>query len=115
MEQSVKKIGRAVAYGHSIRSRGNKRELTLDSLLTELSPYPTVVIPVGKDGSTSHAICVVDDIIFDSTEANALYLKEESLNHICGREGIHGIHKAYRFGTSIGCKHWKREVFHNWS
>ena len=59
--------------------------------------YPTLVIPSGNDGSTGHAVCVVDDLIFDSTQENALKLCRESLDWICWKHGCKDIYYANRF------------------
>ena len=50
------------------RRRGPPRRMTVKKLMKDLTPFPTLVIPVGRDGSTNHVFCVVDDLIFDSTQ-----------------------------------------------
>ena len=42
------------------------REMTIDILVDNKTIYSTLVIPLGKDASTRHAICMIDDLI--STE-----------------------------------------------
>ena len=42
-------------------------KLTIKELLENKTIYPTLVIPYGNDGSTGHTICIMDDLIFDST------------------------------------------------
>ena len=67
--------------------------------------YPTFVIPIGNDGSTGHAICIVDDLIFDSTQENALILGREYLDWICGKIEYKDIYVAIRFKPLINRKH----------
>ena len=38
-------------------------KLTIEDLVKNKTIYPTLVIPSGNDGSTGHAVCVVDDLI----------------------------------------------------
>ena len=61
--------------------------MTLPNLLEDKSPYPTVIIPWGTDMSVNHAICVIDDISFDSTQPKALWLTKETLDWICAGKG----------------------------
>ena len=69
----VPKFGQCTTYGHSFRSAGGnckrnkKKEMTIDNLLQDKKPIPTVVVSQGQDDSVGHAVCVVDDLIFDST------------------------------------------------
>ena len=60
-----------------------------------------MVVPQGKDDSVGHAVCVVDDLIFDSTQKYALKLTKESLDWICGAGGCVGFF-ALRFETKVG-------------
>jgi len=55
-----------------------KRKLTIEELLENKTPYPTIVVPVGKNGFCAHAVCMVDDLIFDSITLYALLMKMES-------------------------------------
>ena len=71
--------------------------LTKEQLYELLTPYPTLVVPVGYDGSVSHAITVVDDLIFDSTQERAMKLSQQSLDWICGDCGCRAIDIAVRF------------------
>ena len=52
---------------------------------------------MGKDGSSNHAITVVNDLVFDSTQPRAMKLKMETLDWICGKGGINYILEAFRF------------------
>ena len=46
------------------------------------------MIPQGKDGSINHAVAVVEDLIFDSTQSHAMKLKKESFDWIFGSCGV---------------------------
>ena len=46
--------------------------MSVKDLLSNPSPHPTIVIPRGKDLSVTHAFCVIDNLIFDSTQKFAL-------------------------------------------
>ena len=61
--------------------------MTVESLVQEKSTFPTVVIPRGYDMSVNHAVCVVDDLVFDSTQLKALCLFKETFDGICGDNG----------------------------
>jgi hypothetical protein len=78
-------IGGHTIYGK--RCAGNnkrKRQITWTDLFTDLTPYPTLVVPVRKSsGRMTHAFCVVDDLIFDSSAPYVLKLTEESVNTFC--------------------------------
>ena len=75
-------------------------KITIEELVENKTIYPTLVVPIENDGSTGHAICVVDDLIFDSTQENALKLYRESLDWICGRKGYKELYVAIRFYKS---------------
>ena len=78
--------------------------MTVDSLVNEKSPWPTIIIPWGRDGSISHAITIIDDLIFDSTQEKAMKLTKESLDWICIKNGgIESIYVAYRYCQSLIC------------
>jgi hypothetical protein len=95
-------IARPTIFGKRT-ARGKLRRLTWDDLFTELTPYPTLVIPVLSDGTIYHAFCVVDDLIFDSITPFALKLKKESLDWIFHDKEVH-IFQAYRFDTKYSPK-----------
>lgn len=120
MADLVPQIGLATLYG--IRTKNScriKRELTWEKLLTKVTPYPTLVIPALPNGVTTHAFCVVDDLIFDSITPFALKLCEESVKWIFnGSETM--IYEALRFETKVSPKGYKvkgkynREVVFHW-
>jgi hypothetical protein len=80
------------------------KKLSIEDLITTKTRFPTVIIPWGNDGSYNHAVVVIDDIIFDSTQAFALKLCRESLDWICGDKGIASIYIALRFNRGNATK-----------
>ena len=50
------------------------------------------------DGTLSHAVTVVDSVIFDSTQKRALRLQKTSLDWICGsKDGCAGLDVVAQF------------------
>ena len=86
------------------------KRISLKDLIEDLHPYPTVVILAGTDGQVDHAICIVDNIIFDSTQQFALRLNMDSFNWICGDGGCQGIYVAFRFHKGAGVPVLKRKL-----
>ena len=84
--------------------------------LDTYNPYPTVVIPMGADGSISHAICVIDDLIFDTTQAFALKGTRKSFGWICdcGTQGFVEVYQAIRFDRGFKCRTHTRAMSQNW-
>jgi hypothetical protein len=97
-------IGGVIAFNQH-RKRRKMNCLSLEELVQNKSIFPTMVIPRANDGSASHAVVVVDDIIFDATQSYALKLCQESFEWICGKDGVGGIERAVRFK-----KPWKRDT-----
>jgi hypothetical protein len=93
MKNLVPTIGQPTFYG--LRTK-KKRTLTWDTLFSDLTPYPTLVIPMLPNGQCTHAFTVVDDLIFDSTTPTALKLCQESVMWLF-RDRPTTIHRAYRF------------------
>ena len=115
MKEIVPSIGTFKKY--NIRNSKNKKnKLSIEQLCGDKSPYPVLVLPECKDGSHSHAFCVVDDLIFDSTQTHALKLEKESIDWICSvNEGFERISEAYLFfGKFKTQSTWKREMKTNW-
>ena len=123
MPNLVPVIGRATFYNkkknRNKRQQKAPRRITWDVLFSELVPHPTVIIPVGSDGLPSHAFCVVDDLIFDSTTPFALKLQKESVDWIFDDCEL-DIYQALRFnmkcspkGTTIR-ENYRRGVTLNW-
>jgi hypothetical protein len=60
--------------------------------------WALVVIPLGGDGGIGHAITIVGDLIFDSTQRHALKLGKNSLDWCCADDlGFESIYMAIKF------------------
>jgi hypothetical protein len=69
--------------------------------------WALVVIPLGGDGGISHAITIVGDLIFDSTQSHALKLRKNSLDWCCANNrGFESIYMAIKFA-------WKKHQTFN--
>jgi hypothetical protein len=68
--------------------------LSLEELVQDKTIFPTITIPRANDGSASHAVVVVDGIIFDATQSHAMQLCQKSFEWICGKNGVGGIERA---------------------
>ena len=68
----------------------------MEELISIQTPYPTLVLPLGRDGSISHAITIVDDILIDSTQKQALKKCAEAFDWAVGST-CDGIYLAIRF------------------
>ena len=84
--------------------------MTLESLMEDKCALSTMVIPRGFDNCVNHAVCVMDDLVFDSTQPKALSLCKETFDWICGDKGCEGMHMALRFDCSFKTKALKRSV-----
>ena len=112
-------IGSPTLFGIRTKKHNRpKRTLTWDMLFSDIGPFPTVIIPVLPDGRTSHAFCVVDDLIFDSITSYALKLNMDSVRWIYN-DVEPNIYQAYRFntkysppGTRIPGRYDRTVVFH---
>jgi hypothetical protein len=84
--------------------------------VTERTPYLTLLRPVGLDGSLDHAICVVDDLIFDARLKYALKLCEESLHFVCGPKRMSHLGLVFRVCHPYGVhkRKFERETRKNW-
>jgi len=101
MQNFVPLIGLPTIYGRKTKRHNRfKREMPWDDLFCDITPYPTLVIPVLPNGDTSHALCVVDDLIFDSITQFALRLHADSVKWIFN-DSIPDIFLALRFQTKI--------------
>ena len=101
MKNLVPLIGGATRFG--IRNKGHNRQLkrlTWKKLFTKLTPYPTIIVPVRTNGDYSHAFCVIDDLIFDSSTPYALKLNMESVKWIFENDNVK-ILRAYRFNMKV--------------
>jgi hypothetical protein len=80
-------IGGVIAFNQHQKRRKINR-LSLEELVQDKTIFPTMVIQRTNDGSASHAVVVVDDIIFDATQSHALKLCQETFEWICGKNGV---------------------------
>jgi hypothetical protein len=96
--------GQAVVFNKKKSRHHHTIHLSRSELVNERTPFLTLIRPVGKDGSSDHAVCVVDDLIFDSRLAYALKLCEESLDLVCGSKGMAELGIVFRF-----CMHYGRK------
>lgn len=126
MVNLVPTIGRPTIFNRKKNPLKNKkgqggkvRRITWDTLFNEIVPHPTVIIPVGPDGTPTHAFCIVDDLIFDSTTPYALKLKKESVDWIYNDNETQ-IYEAYRFNMKCSPKGaiveetYRRDVTLHW-
>ena len=108
-------IGQAEVYNTHNRKNGPRKILAIDDLLNSHTPFPTLLILIGVDGSCNHAVTVVDDLVFDSTQAFAFKLKRESFDWICGKNGFKEFDAVYRFRySSKKGAVWTRNSIVNW-
>jgi len=120
MPNLVPAIGGATIYGK--RCSGNnkcKRPFTFDHLFSDITPYPTLVIPVTGEGRMSHCFTVVDNLIFDAISPYALKLCMESIQWIFNDDPDISIYCAYRFNMKVSpkkhklpCKYTRQVTYH---
>ena len=101
MEKNCPLVGRAIMF-NTPSYKKCKLWIGIEDLLSEKTPFPNLVVPLGNDGSVNHACCVADDLIFDSTQPKAMKLLKESFDFICGPGGCSGVYKACWFQTKVG-------------
>jgi hypothetical protein len=95
-------IAQTQAFGILCKKNKKKKVMSMADLLLAKTIYPTVVVPEATDFQTSHAVCVVDDLIFDSTQSFALKLQKKSMDWICGKKlECHSVRGALRFYQKI--------------
>jgi hypothetical protein len=75
-----------------------KRLGKLDLKAETSHSWALVVILLGGDGGIGHAITIVGDLIFDSTQSHALKLGKNSLDWWCANDhGFESIYMAIKF------------------
>ena len=85
-----------------VKKWNKKNKVLAWNIFEDISDHPTLVIPLNKDGSCSHAVTIVGDKIFDATEVYALKLCRESMEHICSiRNGFERVYIGYRYFGSF--------------
>jgi hypothetical protein len=98
------------------KSRNRKMvPLSPEELVSQRTSFLTLIRPVGNDGSIDHAVCVVDDLIFDARLPNTLKLCAESLDMICGPKGMLHLCVVLRFCLPHGThkRKWERVMKEN--
>jgi hypothetical protein len=90
--------------------------LTVNDLIRCKTPYLTLVSPKEVDSSADHAVCVVDDIVFDARLSHAFKLCDETLMWVCGPKGVSKLGTVHCFCLPHGVKKRKheREMRRNW-
>lgn len=113
-------MGQCMVWNGKKRKRYKPRKvMSVGDIVTRRTPFLTLVHPKGRDGSVDHAVCVVDDIIFDSTLTHAMKLCRESFHAVCGGKGMAELGRVIRFCIPKGVKHTKpereeRKMKRNW-
>ena len=115
LKEVIPQIAQAHIYNRARRKKKGWKDMSMESLVENKSPMFKLVIPFGNDGSKDHAICVVDDLIFDARLKTAFCLNLESLNWVCGKQGCKMLGPVLHFCESFGkFKHKKRVMKTNW-
>ena len=117
MEEVLPEVGQCRIFNKRHGQRRKKQVvLTVDDLVRVKTPFLTLVSPKGVDGSADHAVCVVDDIVFDARLSHATKLCEETLMWVCGPKGVSDLGTVHRFCLPHGVKKRKREreMRRNW-
>jgi hypothetical protein len=91
--------------------------MLVGEIVRSMTPQLTVVHPKGMDGSLDHAVCVVDDIVFDARFTHALKLREESFDWVCGPRDMAELGQVIRFCLPYGVpkRKYERPVQRNWN
>jgi hypothetical protein len=98
MIEVLPRMGQYMVWNVRKRRRNKSRKVMLvGEIARSMTPHLTVVHPKGMDGSVDHAVCAVDDIIFDARLTHALKLREESFDWACGPRGMAELGRVVRF------------------
>jgi hypothetical protein len=111
-------MGQCMVWNVRKRRRNQSRkEMLVGEIVQSMTPHLTVEHPKGMDGSSDHAVCVVDDIVFYASFTHALKLREESFDWVCGPRGMAELGQVIRFCLPHGVPKRKRErpVQRNWN
>ena len=98
MEATVPVIGGVTIYMQRT-SNHKKRHLTIEEVIESPSPFPLLLVPEPKFGVVNNAICIVDDLVFDSITNKALRLCNETFLWIFNDEPI-TLLRAYHFNVN---------------
>ncbi len=104
MLQFLPCIGDCTIFNVRNAKKRTIKKLSIEDLITIKTRFPTVILPLGNDGAYNHAVVVIDDIVFDSTQEFALKLCRESLDWICGDKGMASIYIGLRFNRGNATK-----------
>ena len=98
------------------RKSGGKNTKSIEDILNNKDSKLKLVIPKGKDTDTTHAITIVDDLIFDPRFDHAFKLQMDSLDFITGVKGIDSIDSIIVFDATSDkkYKYIEREQKENW-
>jgi len=97
MKNSAALIGLPTLFNIRPNTHSKKiKSMTWQDLLSDVTPFPTLVVPLQSNGSTSHVFCIVDDLIFDAIFPFALKLCVESVQWIFNNQDTN-IYAVYRF------------------
>ena len=88
------------------------KTMTKEALISHQTPYLTLVLPIAKDGLADHAICVVDDIIYDACVEHSLKLKIAIFDWVCGIGGCEELRPVYFFNKcwKTGKKYKRKKI-----
>ena len=100
MKEVAPMIGNCSIVGRRNSRRVLQKQCGIADLVAAKCPFPKLVICGGEDGSVNHAFCVVDDLIFDSTQEKAMKLVPEVIHWICGTKGCSSILAVYSFNQA---------------
>jgi len=121
MKEIVPTIGMPTIFGVKTKTRARKkRVITWEELLGNVTTFPTLIIPVLPTGEATHAFCVVDDLIFDSSTPFALKLCLDSVKWICNNT-LPEIYRVFRFDSKVSPPGrrvfdvYKRSIVYHWN
>ena len=96
----VPEIGIPIIFGKRPQVRSKKWRTMQTAELLRPSPFPTLVIPLVGGSYSSHAFCVIDDLIFDTTLNCALPLTHEAITTLFNHDTWE-VCLAYRFNRPL--------------
>ena len=97
MASLVPETGLPKLFNQKSQKTKTLRHMSIEDIVTDRTPYLTVVQPIGNDNSSHHCVCVVDDLIFDARFGWALKLCKESFDMICGYCGAKELGCVFRY------------------
>ena len=107
-------ISRPTIYNQNRKQ--TKKPLILQEITFVKSAYPTLIIPLSSDSLVNRAICVVDNLIFDSTQSHVMKCQLEVISWICDscRKGISDVYEAFRIKHPVKCSPLTHSTKTNW-